>query len=291
MPIRLMKEKKFIDIEALFQNKNPGLKKWIPGFVFRTLKRIIHEDQLNDFMKRHKADNAVQFSKGVIEEVNGSIETFGMEKVPSHGGIILACNHPMGALEAMAMVSELSKVRTDMKFIVNDILLTLENLKEIFAGVNKHGKTAIESMRAVEELFASDKLIMLFPAGMVARKTKGKVRELDWKKTFITRAKKYGKPVMPVYIEGRNSNLFYNLSNIRSRLGIKSNIEMFLLPHEMYRQTGVHIPIVFGDIIEPATFTREKTDAEWAEYVKGKTFELKEKINKGSFGTNNSSGR
>lgn len=271
-------EKKFIDLERMFQSKNPGLYRWIPGFVFGWLRRIIHEEDLNSFMRRHRNDDAFQFCQGVLNEIGVSFESIHAERIPPTGAYIMVCNHPMGAMEAMSLVTELQKVRKDIKFIVNDLLLNLDNLKELFTGVNKHGKTALQSLKVVEELFASDQLIILFPAGLVSRRNQGVIQDLEWKKTFVTKARKYNKPVIPVYIEGRNSPWFYRIAQFRKVFGIKANIEMFLLVDEMYRQGGRHLHIVFGNSIEPATFTRDKSDEQWAAHVRGLTYALKEHV-------------
>lgn len=273
-----MQEKKLIDLDTLFKSKNPGLYRWIPSFVMRYLKRVIHQDHANQFLLVHANDDAFQFSSGVVKDIGITFDMQNMDRIPKTGGCILACNHPMGALEGMCLISELQKVRTDIKFIVNDLLLNLHNLREIFAGVNKHGKSSADSLKMINDLFSSEQLIVLFPAGLVSRKYNGVVEDLEWRKTFITRARKYNKPVIPVYIHAQNSNFFYRLSNFRRRIGIKANIEMFYLVDEMYKQKGKHISIVFGKLIEPTTFTKLKTDEAWAREVRQEVYRLKEHL-------------
>ncbi len=273
-----MEEKKLIDLDSLIRSKNPRLYQWLPAFVMRYLKRIVHQDTTNQFLVDHENDNAFEFCKGVVKSIDITFDVTGLENVPKTGGCILACNHPMGALEAMCLVAELEKVRTDLKFIVNDLLLNLHNLREIFVGVNKHGKVATDSLKIVNDLFSSNHLILVFPSGLVSRKKNGRIEDPEWKKTFITRARKYNKPIIPVYINGRNSNFFYNLFSVRTFLGIKANLEMFYLVDEMYRQKGKHISIVFGKLVEPITFTKIKTDHEWASEIKKEVYHLKEFI-------------
>jgi len=273
-----MDNQKLIDLDELFKSKNPGLYRWIPNFILRYLKKVIHQDRTNNFLYRHRNDDAFTFCKGVVEEIGVTFDIHHIENVPKSGGCILACNHPLGALEAMCLVTELYPLRQDIRFIVNDLLLNLQSLREVMVGVNKHGRVSTESLKMVNELFSSDQLIVLFPAGLVSRKQKGIITDLKWKKTFITRAKKFQRPVIPVYIHARNSHFFYNLANIRKRLGITANIEMLYLVDEMYRQKGNHLSIVFGNLIEPATFTDSKTDDEWALYVRRKLYALREHI-------------
>ena len=174
----------------------------------------------------------------------------------------------MGGLDALALMQVLGKKRRDVKFIVNDILLQLKNLEDLFIGVNKHGKTAAESLDNIDKLYASEQAALIFPAGLVSRKQNGIIKDLQWKKSFIVKAKKYNRTIVPVHIEGSNSNWFYNLSNWRIRLGIKANIEMFYLMDEMYHQMGKPVTITFGKPISPAVFTDEHSDGEWANLMK-----------------------
>jgi putative hemolysin len=268
-------EKKFIDIDTIFKNKNPKAYKWTPKFLVKYLKKIVHQEEVNDFMSRNRQKVGIDFCKQVIDEFNIKIKVKGIENVPAEGGCIFASNHPLGGLDAMAVVTEISKIRTDIHFIVNDILLNLTNLQGLFVGVNKVGKNAMESLRAVDELFASEKAVFIFPAGLVSRKQKGIIKDLEWKKTFITRAKKYKKNIVPVYISGKLSKFFYRLANIRKLLGIKANIEMLYLADELYKQKNTTIEIIFGNPISPDTFDKSKKDEEWAEWMKEQTYKLK----------------
>lgn len=271
-------EDKLIDIEKLFASKNPALLKVLPKPILNYLKRIIHQDDVNSFVKHCKGMDSFEFTKAVIKKFNITINTKGIENIPPTGGYIFCSNHPLGGLDAMSIANVIQPIRRDVKFIVNDLLLHLTNLKDIVIGVNKHGKTAGDSLKAVDELFSSEKAIVIFPAGLVSRKNNGKIEDLEWKKTFITRARKYKKDIIPIYIEGENTKFFYNLSKIRTSIGIKANIEMLYLVDEMYRQKDKTYSIVFGKPISVDTFTKDKTDAEWAHHMKKIVYDLKKSI-------------
>ena len=273
-----MNEKKLIDLDAVFKSKNPRLYRWLPRFVMTLLKKIVHQDETNKFLNDHTNDDAFEFSAAVVKDAEITFEVFNMDRVPKTGGCILACNHPLGALEGMCLIVELQKVRSDLKFIVNDLLLNVHNIKSLLVGVNKHGRSSAESLKMVNELFSSDQLIVLFPSGMVSRKIAGVIEDLKWKKTFITRSRLFNIPVIPVYIDAKNSNFFYNLCNLRMKLGIKANLEMFFLVDEMHKQKGKHIPIVFGDLIQPSMFTNIKTDEQWASELKNEVYKLKKQL-------------
>jgi len=268
-------EEQFIDIEKVIAEKNPRLLKTLPGFVISYLKNVIHQQQINDFIAAHGHHYGFDFIEKIISEFGVKVETKGMENLPLQGGIVLASNHPLGGLDAMAMMHELSKKRKDMRFIVNDILLSFKNLKELFIPVNKHGKSGVESVKMINAQFASEEITLVFPAGLVSRKQEGGIiKDLAWKKSFITKARQYQRDVIPVYVEGNNSSFFYNLSKWRKRLGIKANIEMFYLMDEMYKQRGKKITIYFGKPIKYSTFDKSKTDEQWANVVKEIVYKL-----------------
>lgn len=268
---------KFVDVRKLIADKNQKLLKWLPGFLIRWIERVIHQDRVNDFMEAHKGDDSFTFCEAAVKDLKLQLSLEGKEYVPEPTqSCIFVSNHPFGGMDAITIIHLLKDIRSDLTFIVNDLLMAVRNLKDRFVGVNKVGKSAASSLQKVEEEFANGTGTFLFPAGLVSRKIKGEIMDLEWKKTFITKAKKYKKPVVPVFIDGRLTNRFYRLANIRKFLGIKLNIEMFFLVDELFKQEGKKIPIIIGKPIPSEKFTKEKTDYEWAQWVKREVYKLKE---------------
>ncbi len=247
----------------------------MPNFLLRYLKKTIHQEEANQVIRDNKGNNGYEFSIDVINRLDIKVEVEGIENIPTSGGVIFACNHPLGGMDALAIIQAAYPIRPDLKFVVNDLLLNLPNLKDLFTGVNKHGANSKESLTELNELFESERAIFVFPAGLVSRKKKGIVTDLEWKKTFITRATKFHKPVVPVYLDGELSNFFYRLSNIRTFFGIAANIEMFYLVDELFNQKGKTLSLKFGKPIPFETFNKTKKDLEWAKWVKEKTYRLK----------------
>ena len=272
--------KKTIDLEELIRSKNPGLLKFLPKFLLSYVKRIIHQDEINAFLYEHRADDGFEFSSGVVNYFNVKVVIKGMDNIPKSGGAVFASNHPLGGFDAMVILDSISKVRRDVKFIVNDILLHLRSLRPLFVGVNKHGKNSVQMLEDIDNAYASEEAIFIYPAGLVSRKQdNGKIEDLEWKKSFITKAKKHKRMVIPLYVDGRNSNRFYNLSRWRTKLGIKANIEMFFLADEMFRQRDKTITVIFGKPISYETFDASKSDLQWAQEVKKIVYRLAESKN------------
>lgn len=269
-------EKKFVDVDEVFRKKGGKLYPIIPKFIIRYLKRITHEDELNEALLQYKDDMGLDFLEKIFKEkFTAEIEVVNSENIPEQGRYIMVSNHPLGGLDGMALMHVVGKKRKDFKFIVNDILLELKNLKDLFLPVNKHGRNPAESVRMIEEVYESDQLVIIFPAGLVSRKHKGGViKDLEWKKSFINKAIRHKRDILPVYIEGRNTSFFYNFARWRKRLGIKSNIEMLYLADEMFKQKDKKITITFGRPIPYTTFTKSKKHNEWAHWVREKVYEM-----------------
>ncbi|MCW8897282.1 MAG: 1-acyl-sn-glycerol-3-phosphate acyltransferase [Flavobacteriales bacterium] len=269
-------EQQLIDVEGIIANKNPKVLKWLPGFVISYLKRTIHQEDINTILIENKDKFDYEFAEDIIHRFNIKVKIKGIENVPKSGGCILASNHPLGGVDALAIVTALKDYRKDVQFVVNDILLHLKNLNGLFVGVNKHGSNSKQSLNSVNELFSSDRAVFVFPAGLVSRKTNGKIRDLEWKKTFITQAKRHQKDVIPIHVDGKLSKFFYRLANFRKFLGIKANIEMLFLAKETFKQKNKTITITFGKPISYTKFHKDKPDKYWAEWVKKKVYELKD---------------
>lgn len=267
-----MPEEKFIDIEKVIASKNPKLLKWLPGFLLRYVKRILHEDEVNVYMKEHGHERDFVFVDGVLKFFRLNVEVKGLENLPQHGGFILAANHPLGGLDGIALMHAVGKRRSDIQFLVNDILLSLKTMDNLFVPVNKHGSQHAKAR--IEQAYASEHAVLVFPAGLVSRKQDGKISDLEWKKSFVVKAQQYKKPVIPCYIGGKNSNWFYNLSLWRRRLGIKANIEMFYLADEMFRQRDHTITIIFDKPVEASRFKNTLPPREWAHKMKEHVYAL-----------------
>lgn len=269
-----MKEQKFIDIKKLIRSKNPRLLKSLPRFVVRYLERILHQDEINEFLKNNPDKKNEDFCKAVIDYFNIQIEIEGIENIPKEGGVTLAMNHPLGGMDAMALVTALRNHRTDLKFIVNDLLLNLENMQGMFVGVNKHGKNSDKTHSKIDSLFASENAVCIFPAGLVSRKVNGKIRDLEWKKTFVFLSARYNNPIIPIHIDGKLSNFFYRLSNMRTFFGVKVNVEMLYLANELFKQRNVKMKLKVGKPIYPEQIDSSKTHKEWAQWIREEVYKL-----------------
>jgi putative hemolysin len=263
-----------IDVEKVLYSKNPGLRKVMPKFIVNYLKKIVHQDDLNSFLEKSGHLKDAELIDAGLKYFGIKARIYGTENIPLEGRYIFVSNHPLGGLDGVVFIHELSKFYRDIKFPVNDILTNIENLSGIFLPVNKHGPQGKEAARGIEEAYASDSQILYFPAGFCSRKKRGIIKDLQWHKSFITKSIRHRRDVIPAYFSGRNSDFFYNLSNFRKFIGVKANIEMLYLADEMFRQKDKEIRLVFGQKIPWQTFDKSKTVIEWASWVCAKSYEL-----------------
>ena len=270
-----MEKKKTIDLRRLIASKNEKLLRWMPGFVLRYLERVIHQDEINALLEKAGELKDAEFSDAVMEEFKITISSSGLENIPKTGPLIIVLNHPLGGMDALALISLLKNHRPDLRFIVNDILMNLENLSGLFIGINKHGINKKNVREDIEKAFNSEHAICIFPAGLVSRKINGLVQDLEWKRTFVTYARSLDRTVIPIKIDGQLSPFFYRLSRLRRFFRIKANIEMLYLADELFKQRNKTLTFTVGQAIKMNQFDTSLTDKEVASEIRKIVHELR----------------
>ena len=100
-----------IYIEQLFKSKNPKLARWIPKFVYSFLKRVICQDQINDFISKYGDRKGLDFAEGILEYLDISYIIEGKENLPDpNGRYIFAANHALGGPDGIILISFLGKI-------------------------------------------------------------------------------------------------------------------------------------------------------------------------------------
>ena len=265
-----------IDIQQVLRQKAPSAARKIPQFVINYLTRTIHQDELNDILRRYHDKNGVAFMQELIGYFDLHLVLENEPNLPTEGRYIFASNHPLGGLDGICLSAIIGKrFNGNIRYLVNDLLLYLTNLRSIFVPINKHGAQGKHNARLIEEAYASDNQIITFPAGLCSRKQHGKVEDIEWKKSFIQKAVEYQRDVVPVFFDGKNSNFFYRIARLRKALGIRMNYEMIYLPDEMFKSKHKTFHIYFGRPIPWQTFTDGRKPVEWAQEVKELVYNLR----------------
>ena len=198
-----------VDIKKIFKDKNPRLAPYIPDFVYRFLKRIIHEDHVNEFIRIGGDRIGADFAKAYVDYAKIKVTIKGEHNLPSgNDRVIFASNHPLGGLDGISLVDYLGHRYPGIKFMVNDILMHMINLRPVFLPINKHGAQAREVAKAIQEAHQGDYPIFTFPAGLVSRRQHGEIKDLRWGKNVVSNAIRYERDIIPIHVSGANSRFF-----------------------------------------------------------------------------------
>jgi putative hemolysin len=210
----------------------------------------------------------------IIEELNIKIEVEGTENLPENSRCFFLSNHPFGLIDGLVLTKIVGDKYHVLKSIGNEAFMYVPHLRPFIAAVNVFGKNPKEYITALENIYDSDVPITHFPAGEVSRIYRGKIQDCQWHKSFITKAVTYKRDIVPFYIYGRNSRFFYFISLVRRILRIKTNIELILLPREMFRKKNKTIRIEVGKLIPYQKFDKSFSHWDWADKVRGYVYDM-----------------
>lgn len=269
---------KTIDIDKILASKMGNKVKFVPKFLVRWLKHIIHEDEVNRFLWESRDKSGTEWLTECVRYLDMDLRIEGLENLPDKNDgklYTFVSNHPLGGQDGVALGSIIGKhYDGNFRYLVNDLLLNLPGLAPVSIGINKTGKQSRDFPRMVEAGFQSNNHMLMFPAGLNSRKINGIIHDLPWKKTFISKSVEYKRDVVPIYFSGRNSERFYRIANWQKKLGLKINIAMLFLVDEMYRNVHKSFTVKIGKPIPWQTFDKSKTPVEWAKFVEDKVYEL-----------------
>jgi putative hemolysin len=262
-----------IDLRRVIGQKSETLLRIVPEPVLRYLERVVHVRELNETLTDLDGRHGLDFVRGALEHLGARVETRFAELLDGVPRPIVAANHPLGGLDGLALLVAVGERQADVVLPANDLLMHLEGLRPILVPVNKHGSNR-PNLAVLEGAFAGEKTVVHFPAGLCSRKKGKTIRDLDWQKSFVVRAIRYERTIVPAHIEGHNSAFFYNLARLRRWLGIPFNIEMLYLVDEMFKQRGRAITITFGHPIPHTAFTGARSSWEWTRRLKHHVYRI-----------------
>ncbi len=238
-----------IDLRQVLASKLGKRSRLVPAPLIRALERLICLEQLNTLLRNNFPRRGADFCEGVMDELGLTLDVRQGENMPADRRCIVVSNHPLGGLDGISMIAWLSRHYggVPVHFVVNDLLMAVEPLKECFVPVNKHGAQSRGSVADLDAVLAGDDPVVIYPAGLVSRLgDDGAIADLEWRKMVVNKAIESHRNIVPVHFDGRNSRSFYRWARMRKRLGIKFNFEMMLLPRELVRSRNKTFTITVG---------------------------------------------
>ena len=270
--------KETIDIDKILVSKMGNKAKFVPRPFISWLKRIIHQDEVNKYLWESRHLSGTEWLEECVRYLDMTIELVGEENLPKKDDgrlYTFVSNHPLGGEDGVALGAIIGR-HYDGKFryLVNDLLMNLPGLAPVCIPINKTGNQSRNFPAMVEAGFKSDNHMLMFPAGICSRKRGEEIRDIAWKKTFITKSVEYQRDVVPIHFGGQNSPFFYKLANFSDKYVKKVNLAMLFLVDEMYKNVHKTFRVAIGKPIPWQTFDKSKTTTQWAQYVQDIVYEL-----------------
>ncbi len=243
-----------IDLKKIILERNPGFLSYIPEFLqkvfYLLLAKILRINEINNILEKCSDHSGIAFIDEVFEQLDFSymVPKKERDRIPSEGKVIIVANHPLGGLDGLVLLKLISEVRPDVKIVVNDVLMEIDALSELFLPVNIFAtKIQKSNLDKISYSLAREEAVIIFPAGEVSRLSTKGVQDKSWNKGVLLFAKKYDVIILPVFIHARNSIGFYLVSAIWKKFSL------FLLPGEMFRKKHKNITITIGEPIPPSS--------------------------------------
>lgn len=269
---------KTIDVGEILRSKMGAKARFVPSPLVSWLKRIAHQDEVNKFLWDNRELVGTPWLEECVRYLDMTLEVEGEENLPPKDDEKLytfVSNHPLGGIDGVALGSIIGRKYDDkFRYLVNDLLMNLPGLAPLCIPINKTGNQSRNFPAMVEAGFKSDNHMLMFPAGLCSRRKRGVVRDLAWKKTFISKSVEYHRDVVPIHFGGQNSDFFYRLANFSDSYLKKVNVAMLFLVDEMYKNVHKKFRVKFGKPIPWQTFDKSKSPMEWAKFVYDRVYEL-----------------
>ena len=214
--------------------------------LLRTLGRWSKLDRAYAFLADHGHLQGLAFVDAAIDHLNlrPTVEAGSEQRIPAQGRLLIVANHPSGALDALALLQLVGRVRRDVRIVANDVLMGIAPLAELLLPVRiLGGRAGADSVRAVEQALEAEQCVIVFPAGEVSRLGPRGVRDMRWRRGFLRFARATGAPVLPIRVQARNSPLFYGASALFKPAGTA------LLAREMFRRSQRRLQLHVGQIL------------------------------------------
>lgn len=263
-----------LDIKTILRSSDSKFLRNMPGIVIWIIAGIIRQKRMNRIMDKYRDYIGVDFLPKIIEELKLNVQIEGLHNLPETGKCFFVANHPFGVADGLILTNTVGQKYGRLKAIGNEAFDYVPNLRPLVTYVNVYGRTPKDYIQALDTIYRSDSPITHFPAGSVSRKDNGKIEDSEWQKSFIGKAISCERLIVPFHFYGRNSRFFYGVYRFRKLFGIKMNLELMLLPHELFNKEGKTIRVRIGKPVSWEKFDKSASHKEWAERLRKHIYEL-----------------
>ena len=238
-----------IDIQKEIERKFPNINKkqnFFKKSLFKVAKKIVHEDSINKFLQNNSHLKGFEFVDAVLDyfDFDYTVSSNDLQNIPSSGKVVIIANHPLGGLDALCLLRLVSQVRKDVKIVANDFLVSLKTLKPLLIPIDTFKiRQSKDDIKRIYEALNNEEAIIIFPAGEVSRASAKGIKDPTWNKGFLNFARNSNAPILPIFLNAKNSKTFYTISIINK------TFSTLLLSNEMFNKKSKRIDIKVGEII------------------------------------------
>ncbi|MFA0053727.1 lysophospholipid acyltransferase family protein [Vibrio echinoideorum] len=222
-------------------------------------------DELSSFEFMHHTLSALN--------IDYSVSAGSTDNIPEEGPVVIVANHPLGAIEGVILADLVGSVRKDVKVLANELLKRLPELDDLFIGVDvfnskESKRTNAKAIRDANRHLADGGLLIVFPAGEVSSYRKGAktLTDIEWSKSVAKFVKRHQATTVPIFINGKNSELFYQAGRVHPLL------RTALLGRELLNKQATTISISIGSSIPYSEIKSFEQEMDIVNYLRLNTY-------------------
>ena len=249
-----------IDIQKEIEKKFPNMEKkdnFLKKSLFKIAKKIVHEDSINQFLAQNSHLKGFEFVDAVLDyfDFDYAVSSNDLQNIPTSGKVVIIANHPLGGLDALCLLRLIGQIRKDVKIVANDFLAGFDALNSLIITIDNYKlKQSKSDIKKIYEALNNEEALIIFPAGEVSRATTKGIKDPTWNKGFLNFAQNTNAPILPIFLDAKNSKTFYTISVINK------TFSTLLLSHEMFNKKSKRINIKVGQIIPNENITPKGID-------------------------------
>ena len=255
----------------------------VPSRIGRVVEHALGIDRLAGVYTTLRAKNdETPLAERLLQhlEITERVSGKDLERIPRHGPALVVVNHPFGILEGAVLLTLLSRIRSDVKFLANGILEAIPEIRNLLIPVDPLGGEKVArnnhiGVRNAVEFLATGGPLVIFPAGEVSH--------FQWKERSVTDPKwnpatarmlaiasrrAQGISVIPVYVEGSNSLLFQAAGFVHPRL------RTVMLGRELLNKRRATVEVRIGSPVAAEKLLAIPSDGQRTEYLRWRTYLL-----------------
>ena len=134
-----------ISVEQRFYNAFPALSEGAARAFSRPvvdlLRRVVCEERVNLALQTLRDTRDFDFVEAALEHLQQTYRVGHLDRanIPSEGRVVIVANHPLGAIDALALLHLVRSVRRDVKVLANEVLMSLAPLRDLLVPVEVFG--------------------------------------------------------------------------------------------------------------------------------------------------------